>query len=334
MSGTDFAQLTPTGQLRRLHALVESALAHYDLPVTSVQLHAHATNFVYRVRAADGATYAFRLAYPGWRALSDLRAEAAWLEALARDTAICAPRLVRAREGTAVLSLQAPGVPGVWYGTLMTWLPGRLLAHALAPANLAAFGALFAQLHQHGAAWQPPADFSTRRFAAFLSRDEPDVIFSAAVLDVLPADTRETLLTARAWVEQEYARLDPGDLRVIHCDLWHENVKVHGGQLCPFDFEDTVWGFRLHDLAMGLLDLLETVGQARYSELLPVFRAGYEQYLPWPAGNLEVLQIGRLLWKANYIARFEPNALPQAAAHYGHVFRAYEQQGELLRITG
>lgn len=190
--------------------------------------------------------------------MSDLRAEAAWLEALARDTAIRAPRLVRTREGTAVLALQAPGVPGVWYGTLLTWLPGRLLAHALTPANLAAFGALFAQLHQHGAAWQPPADFSTRRFTAFLSRDEPDVLFSAAVLDALPPPTRDALLAARAWVEQEYARLDPGDLRVIHCDLWHENVKVHAGQLCPFDFEDTVWGFRLHDLALGLLDLLLT----------------------------------------------------------------------------
>ena len=41
------------------------------------------------------------------------------------------------------------------------------------------------------------------------------------------------------------------DLRVIHCDLWHENVKLHRGRLRPFDFEDTVWGYRLHDLAMG-----------------------------------------------------------------------------------
>ena len=54
---------------------------------------------------------------------------------------------------------------------------------------------------------------------------------------------------------------------------------------------------------MGMLDLLETVGSERYPHLLAACRSGYERWLAWPEGDLEVLQIGRLLWKANYVAR-------------------------------
>ena len=151
--------------------------------------------------------------------------------------------------------MQAPGVPETWHAMLMTWVDGRLLAHYLTGANLAKMGGLFARLHLHGKSWQPPSDFSTRRFEAFLSRGEPELLFSEEVTRPLPGD-REAFLRARGWVKHEYAGLNRDDLRVIHCDLWHENIKLDRGRLRPFDFEDTVWGYRLHDLAMGLLDLL------------------------------------------------------------------------------
>ncbi len=326
----DFVTLTHRGKLRRLYRLAEVALSHYDLPATEVRLHTFATNAIYRVRTAAGAVYALRLAYPGWRTLSDLRAEATWLEALARETNILAPRVVPARDGSAVLSLQAPWVSGQWPGTLMTWLPGRLLAHYLTPDNLARLGALFARLHQHGKDWQPPPGFTTRRFEAFLSRDEPDVLFSEAVLDTFTVEERRAFLQARSWVDQEYAALDRRDLRVIHCDLWHENVKIYHSELYPFDFEDTIWGFRLHDIAMSLLDLLETVGPVRYPELQVAFRSGYERYLHWPDGRLAVLQIGRLLWQVNHVARFEPASLDTLVANHSRIFREYAHRGELI----
>ena len=145
-------------------------------------------------------------------------------------------------------------------------------------------------------------------------------------------DDRRAFLQARAWVEQEYSNLDRSDLRVIHCDLWHENIKLDRGRLRPFDFEDTIWGYRLHDIAMGMLDLLETVGGDRYEALLAAFRGGYTRHLDWPAGNLEVLQIGRLLWKANYVARFAQESLGSLSEQYGEIFRRYERSGE-LRLT-
>jgi Ser/Thr protein kinase RdoA (MazF antagonist) len=324
-----FADLSPAGKQRRVAALAVTALEAYDLRVRSVRVHAFATNLLYRVRSDAGERFMLRMAVPGWRTMADLEAEAAWLEALQRDTDIAAPTVVRARGGEAVLPMRAPGVPDVWHATLMTWVDGRLLMHHLDEVNVARLGELFARLHAHGKAWTPPIGFSDRRFEAFLSRGEPDVLFGEGAIDELGADDRSAFLRARVWVERAYDLLDGEDLRVIHCDLWHENVKLDHGRLRPFDFEDTIWGYRLHDLAMGMLDLLETVGPERYPDLLAACKSGYEKLLAWPEGDLEVLQIGRLLWKANYVARFHRASLGGMGEAYGRAFRAFEENGVL-----
>ncbi len=331
--GRPFAILSPVGKQRRVARLALAALAAYDLKVASLRVHAFATNLLYRVRSDAGERFVLRMAFPGWRTLSDLQAEAAWLEALQRDTDIGAPAVVRARGGEAVLALRGSGVPDTWCATLMTWVDGRLLAHHLDEANLVRLGELLATLHLHGRAWTPPAGFSERRFEAFLSRGEPDALFDGGAVEGLQDDDRRAFLRAREWVERAYATLDRGDLRVIHCDLWHENVKLDRGRLRPFDFEDTVWGYRLHDLAMGMLALLETVGDERYPDLLAACRSGYERLLGWPEGDLEVLQIGRMLWKANYVARFGRASFGAIGAAYGRVFREFGNGGGLRLPT-
>jgi hypothetical protein len=56
--------------------------------------------------------------------------------------------------------------------------------------------------------------------------------------------------------------------------------------LQPFDSEDTVWGYRLHDLTMALLDLTEDEGVEGHDRLLPAMRRGYERYLPRPEDDV------------------------------------------------
>jgi len=325
----DFHSLTKIGKVRRVGRLAAAALSAYDIPVRSIRVHAFATNLLYKVQTETGERFALRMAYPGWRTLEDLRSEAAWLEALHADTDIGAPLVIRASNGDSVLPMSGFGVPDTWYATLMTWIDGRLLAHHLTCANLERMGILTARLHLHGKSWKPPDGFTTKRFEAFLSRGEPDVVFGSGVIQTFREDDREAFLRAREWVEREYSRLDRSDLRVIHCDLWHENIKLDRGRLRPFDFEDTIWGYRLHDIAMGMLDLLETVGDERYEDLLASFRSGYEKLLDWPEGNLGVLQLGRLLWKTNGVARFERESLGSLSRQHGDIFRRFERSGKL-----
>ena len=130
-------------------------------------------------------------------------------------------------------------------------------------------------------------------------------------------------------VELAYATIDRADLRVIHCDLWHDNIKLHRGVLHPFDFEDTVWGYRSHDIAMAMLDLLEVTGEQRYSELLTAFQRGYQVHMVWPEDRIEPFQIGRLLWKINWVARREPQWLIGMVERHVPVFEHYEQTGRV-----
>ncbi len=337
MTAPDDSAAEPS--LRRLGALARAALARYELGRTEVSFHGFETNVLYRVRVASGERFMLRLAEPGWRTRTDLRSEASWLAALARDTGVAAPRVVPTRAGATVVPLSVPGVPGTWHATLMTWVPGRLLGHYLTAGNLAKLGALFAELHQHGASWSPPAGFTRRRFEHWLSRGEVDLVTSRAEAatggarapsgPALPAAARDWLDRMDRLVEGAYAAIDRSDLRVIHCDLWHDNVKLHRGVLHPFDFEDTVWGFRAHDIAMAMLDLLETTGVDRYAGLLAAFRGGYEAHLAWPADPIEPFQIGRLLWTINWVARHEAHALARMVERHVPVFDHYVRTGEV-----
>ena len=326
----DYVRLTERGKLRRIGRLATAALSRYDLSVRSMRIHCFATNLLYRVQSEAGDHFILRMAYPGWRTLEDLQAEAAWLDALRADIDIGAPVVIRSMDGDSVLPMSGFGVPDTWHASLLTWVDGRLLAHYLNPANLERMGRLFAQMHIHGKSWKPPAGFSTRRFEAFLSRGEPDVIFGDGMIQTFREEDRQAFLLARQRVDREYASIHREDLRVIHCDLWHENIKLDHGRLRPFDFEDTVWGYRLHDIAMSMLDLLETVGAERYEALFASFRSGYERVLDWPEGDLGVLQLGRLLWMANYAARFERQTLNSLSRQYGDTFRSFERTGKVL----
>ena len=80
---------------------------------------------------------------------------------------------------------------------------------------------------------------------------------------------------------------------------------------------------------MGMLDLLEVTDEERYRDLLKAFRAGCEAHLAWPDQPMEPFQIGRLLWKLNWIARHQPQWLTKSGEKHLPVFEAYETTGRV-----
>lgn len=334
-----YKQLSTSGRLRRLHSLAVAGLAHYDLTDPEIEFHRFDTNLLYRVTTQTGERFIFRLASPGWRTYQDLSSEAMWLAALEHETNIPVPGVIPNRSGGYVLSLMVPGVPKVWHMTLMRWLPGRLLGKYLTERNLEKMGVLFARLHLHGGAWTPPKGFTTRHFTHWLSRGEKNLIIQDPetgeqahgrdLIIKMPVEHRIWLENMHRRVVSAYEAADPADLRVIHCDLWHDNIKLHKGILYPFDFEYTVWGYRSHDIAMAMLDLLETVGKQYYPFLLSAFWRGYQSLLPWPEEPIEPFQIGRLLWKINWVACHEPHHLSSMIACQIPVFLHYTKTGNI-----
>ncbi len=332
-------QLSARARLRRLHHLAVDALSKYPVTNPTIRYHSSQTNVFFRVTDISGQIFMLRLARPGWRTFQDLNSEAMWLQALGRDTDISVPGIIPTRTGEFVLPLTMPGRAETWLVTLMTWVPGRLLGRYLTPQNLEKMGELFARLHIHGAAFTPPAGFTSRRFEHWLSRGEENLIIAgeetpserqSQTLKALTPSKRTLLERMDRSVEQAYAAMDRSDLRVIHCDLWHDNIKLHAGRLLPFDFEDTVWGFRCHDIAMAMLDLQDETVASGYPPLFSAFQRGYSTLLPWPADPIEPCQIGRLLWKINWVAGHEPQWLLKMVEKYVPVFEDYEKTGRVI----
>jgi Ser/Thr protein kinase RdoA (MazF antagonist) len=302
----EYNKLTYRGKLGRLKKLAVKALDEYGLTGSRVIFHCFNTNLFYRILTPTGEKYIMRLAMPGWRTRENLESEVLWLDSLAGKKEISVPSVIPAKSGEKILSLSQTLIPDIWNITLFSYLPGRLLGHYLSRKNLYKMGRLFARLHIHGKEWNIPKGFSSAQFDRYLSRGEEERLFSQDILASLPRETVELLYSVRERVYQEYSQLNESDLRVIHCDLWHDNIKVFKGELLPFDFEDTIIGYRLHDIAMAMLDLQEDSDPQKYPLLFKAFQEGYTSLLNWPEGNMTVLQMGRMLWQLNWVVRFWP----------------------------
>ena len=334
-----YMELTKQGKIRRLRKLAFNALKQYDLDVTALHLVGAFTNTVFRVwgqfrngSPEGSSSYILRICFPGWRTDVDLRSEAIWLQALSRDTDIGVPKPYAARDGEFIVTAGAPGVPEERRGILMSWLPGSLLGKHLTGTNLQKMGILFARLHAHAAQFIPPPGFTQRNMDSIYARGEEDVLFTEKCTDAFTAHSLQVFQETARCVDQTFASLyaQPDGLRVIHNDLWHDNIKVDHGRLRPFDFEDTLWGYPVQDIAMALQDLMRYVPPEDFEPLQSAFQRGYESLSPWPerwTGEIDSLRAGRMLWVCNYVARFEHQFLPDHIEYVTPIFERFLETG-------
>ena len=64
--------------------------------------------------------------------------------------------------------------------------------------------------------------------------------------------------------------------------------------------------------------------------ILRAFQRGYAAQMPWPQERIEPCQMGRLLWKVNWVARHQPQWLADMVAKHLPVFEHYEQTGQII----
>ena len=214
----------------------------------------------------------------------------------------------------------------------MSWIPGSQLETSLSEINLHKMGSLFAKLHEHGSRFTPPNGFTTRKMDSIYARGETDLLFSEACSDAFTASTKNILRQTDQRVKKTFAHLyrAPQGLQVIHNDLHHGNIKIYHGRLCPLDFEDTVWGYRVLVFDLALQDLLVVVAPEAFDPLQRAFRVGYESCGSWPEeyeGHIDTFRAGLLLWVANYVARFEREFLREFIDWIAPLFNRYLETG-------
>jgi Ser/Thr protein kinase RdoA (MazF antagonist) len=321
-----------TDTMPSLRKFALNALQHYDLDIRDVRLVGQFTNTLFRARTTDGKSYGVRVCRPNWRTPDDLRSEAAWLEALSRDPHIGAPAPVKTRSGDYVVEMV--GETGEARRCVVsTWIPGVPMEKRMTEENFTKMGALFTRLHEQALIFTPPPGFTALRMDSIYARGETDMLFDQRYRYAFTPRSREIYAGTRQVVEETFASLfsQPG-LRLIHDDLAHGNIIVNHGRLHPLDFEDIIWGYPVHDIAMAMFDLGREVPPDDYERLRACFRAGYESRLPWPErapGEVDTFIAGRMIWVTNYVARYEEEYLERHIAWNARVFEHFLESGEV-----
>ncbi len=332
-----FERLTQQGKARRLRRLAIAALDRYELNVANVRLIGIHTNTLFRVGAVGAESYVVRVCEPGWRTATDLRSEVMWLQDLSDNTNIGAPVPELTQNGEPFVQVSAEGVPEPRRCVVMSWIPGAPMGDQLTEENLYKMGALFARLHAHSGGFSPPPGFTQRKMDRVLARGEEDVLFGPEYSNAFTSHSRDILERTNERVARAFAKLyaDPTEMRVIHNDLWHGNIKLNRGVLRPLDFEDTIWGYPVQDIAMALHDLMVDVAPESYEPLQRAFRQGYESLAPWPercAGQIDTFRAGRMLWIANYVARFERQHLREHIDWLAGEFERFLDTGMIRKL--
>lgn len=302
MRAAAFDELTAVGRVRRLRRLVPRAMTHHDVGVTRVRLAAAAFNTTFRIDTRNGRRYALRVAAP-WHLNTDRIAEveAVWAAALASDTPVAPPQVVRTRDGAPSVTIGVDGVPGARECVLFTWQEGRTLHGRLHDlALVAGAGEVLAIMHAHAAGFDGVRDGDVLRADRVCYFRLPDRLSARDALFAEGVAWAQEILD-RVWRERGAAT------HLLHGDYYPRNLLVRHGAVVPIDFQDAAWGPAELDVAITLvmLDHDDPSGAAAAA-----LRRGYERHRTWPLGDPAVragLTVARRLQLANLQLNVRPS---------------------------
>ncbi|MFN3938294.1 MAG: phosphotransferase enzyme family protein [Gemmobacter sp.] len=263
-----------------MNAEAEEAAAHWG-GAASLRLIRARENAVYEAQLPTGRA-ALRLHRIGYQSGGAIRSELWWCAALA-DAGVAVARPVPAVSGALMATLSTGRAASV-----VDWVEGEPLGEAGVPlagtqadqiARFAALGRLVGQLHAATDARTLPADFERPAWditglvgeAPFWGRfwDHPD----------LSSPERAEMFAARAWLGQRLSdyRDRGADFGLIHADVLRENVLVGRDGLVLIDFDDSGFGFRLHDLGTVLS---QSLAEPALPALAAALTEGYAEVRP------------------------------------------------------
>jgi Ser/Thr protein kinase RdoA (MazF antagonist) len=203
----------------------------------------------------------------------------AWHRRL-RQQGVYVPGILANADGQlATLVTDGQAEPGTRVCVVFDWVAGRSLRSRLTARRSAALGRLSARLHREAVAWPPPRAGDVLIADRVLYWQLPERLSAAGARFGFGTLFADALARAQRAVDSLW-RSPPNPPHLLHGDLTPANVILsprHG--LVPIDFQDTVLGFEVQDLAITVAALRRRPDGER---LIASFRSGYGECRPWP----------------------------------------------------
>jgi Ser/Thr protein kinase RdoA (MazF antagonist) len=210
---------------------------------------------------------ALRLHRKGYQSPEAIRSELWWCAELAR-AGLPVPGAIPALDGTLLVEL-ADGR----HASAIAWIEGEALGEASHPFNRPlpevldiyhSLGDLLARLHRVTDSLTLPPGFTRPRWDRDGLVGETPFWGRFWEHPAATPDQRRQMIRARDALRE---RLD-GKIGLIHADVLRENVLVKGGSVSLIDFDDSGFGFRLHDLGTALLQTFDHPAQTGIRDAL------------------------------------------------------------------
>jgi len=265
---------------------MKEVLARYAVPQGPIRCVAKLDNVIYRV----GKEHCLRVYRPRTHTSDELRSILSWLEALARDSEVIAPRPLRNDAGE-LLTITEQGTRCA----LLTWVAGRMHPDRPRGVHFERQGGMMAQLHEHAKGWTPPPGFVVPRW------DAEGICGTDGFNDGggdpwphVPDEARATLEEVVEFARAGMARAGEPDM-LIHADLHLHNVVFARGRACAIDFDDTGYGHAEYDWVSAL-------GVHRFRDNYDAVLGHFERGYGAPAGDLQPFYAARFAGLALWIA--------------------------------
>ncbi|KYC36735.1 hypothetical protein WA1_44465 [Scytonema hofmannii PCC 7110] len=314
-----FAELSYSGQVKRLLRLAQSALLNYNIDKSRLVCLAHGENTTFKVELGSDKLsetlektdfwYVLRIYRPGKHDFASIHSELLWLLSLQNKTDLAVAQPVSASDGSLFVMAEAVGVPEARYCTLFRWLPGRFLDAGLSPKAIMLMGIFLAQLHQYSQQFIVPKGFvrpqidEERLFGTFPTSlpIESTLLVSQSNQAVLEASAKKIRSS------MQYLRQHREFFGLIHGDLHYGNCKFYKGKIQVFDFDDCGWSYYLYDLAVTLYYFRN---RSEYPVWRTVLLESYQEICSLPKQNescLDALIAARRLHLLRHLLQRQDN---------------------------
>jgi Ser/Thr protein kinase RdoA (MazF antagonist) len=306
------------------------ALTRYRLPATATaELITVSENATYRVTDPAGSVRAvLRVHRLGYHPPGAIESELAWLDALREEAGVRTPRVLPARDGTRVLTVDDPDGGPPRDCVLFELLPGHEPATDRLTADFEPLGALTARMHRHARGWRRPP-----WFVRFHWND--DAAFGAGTPDTpagrwgrwrdgVGVGTAEAEILGRLerTLRARLAGFGTGPARygLIHADLRLANLLVDGpGDVSVIDFDDCGFGWYLYDLGAAL-SFIEHLPEV--PEVVDAWVRGYRTQAELPAADVAEIPTFILLRRLLLVAWIGSHSDVEFASELGAGYTA------------
>ena len=300
--------MTPAGQ----------AAALWDGQV--VRLLRDRENHVLEMTTPQGRA-ALRLHRAGYQSAAAIRSELWWCAELAR-AGLPVPAALPTRDGDLLAAM-----PDGRHASAIAWMEGEALGEAAKPFALPlprvldayhALGRLLARVHRTTDGLTLPEGFTRPRWDLDgLVGDHP-LWGRFWEHPAATSDQRATLIRARDALRERLA----GEIGLIHADVLRENVLVNDRSVSLIDFDDSGFGFRLHDLGTALV---QTYAHPEQPQIRAALMAGYG------TTDEDMVQAFTLARALSSVGWTMPRLRHDDPVHTSHLERAMICAGHLLK---